>query len=328
VEPELAELVDLKFFCGFTFSEIAALRNLSERTVIRKLGKASISIAALAPICRSEELMSKLSPDQWQALSPRLDEPLELGDDERSAWFATLRAEDPTLARQLEMLLQEHRELSEEGFLGERPVALTGAPGLAGRIFSVYTLVSQIGHGGMGTVWLAQRNDGRFERRVAAKVLNFALMGKGGEERFKREGRILGRLKYPHIAELIDADVSPSGQPFLVLEHIEGGHIDLYCDSTQARRPSARPAVPRCLGGRGACTCQPDRPPLKLLGANGWSGEASRLWNCQVAQRWWAIRGATPDARGVLLYDSCTGADGHTRRRVRWQRLALLRAGY
>jgi hypothetical protein len=66
--------------------------------------------------------MSKLSLDQWQTLSPRLDEPLELGDDERSAWFATLRAEDPTLARQLEMLLQEHRELSEEGFLGERPV--------------------------------------------------------------------------------------------------------------------------------------------------------------------------------------------------------------
>jgi serine/threonine protein kinase/Tol biopolymer transport system component len=174
--------------------------------------------------------MSKLSPDQWQALSPRLDEALELSDDERSAWFATLRAEAPTLARQLEVLLQEHRELSEEGFLEERPVGLTAAPDLAGQTFGVYTLVLQIGHGGMGTVWLAERNDGRFERRVAVKALNFALMGKGGEERFKREGRILGRLKHPHIAELIDAGVSPGGQPFLVLEWIEGGHIDLYCD--------------------------------------------------------------------------------------------------
>ena len=85
----------------------------------------------------------------------------------------------------------------------------------------------------MGTVWLAERNDGRFERRVAVKVLNIALMGKGGEERFKREGRILGRLTHPHIAELIDAGVSPGGQPFLVLEYVEGDHIDRYCDQNR-----------------------------------------------------------------------------------------------
>jgi serine/threonine protein kinase len=174
--------------------------------------------------------MSKLSPDQWQALSPRLDEALEMAADERSAWFSTLRAENPSLARQLEILLEEHRTLSEEGFLDERPLDLPQAPSLAGQTFGVYTLVSQIGHGGMGTVWLAERNDGRFERRVAVKVLNIALMGKVGEERFKREGRILGRLTHPHIAELIDAGVSPGGQPFLVLEYVEGDHIDRYCD--------------------------------------------------------------------------------------------------
>jgi serine/threonine protein kinase/Tol biopolymer transport system component len=108
-----------------------------------------------------------------------------------------------------------------------------GGPGLEGQSLGVYTLVSQIGHGGMGTVWLAERNDGRFERRVAVKVLNIALMGKGGEERFKREGRILGRLIHPHIAELIDAGVSLTGQPFLVLEYVEGGHIDRYCDENK-----------------------------------------------------------------------------------------------
>jgi serine/threonine protein kinase/Tol biopolymer transport system component len=177
--------------------------------------------------------MSKLSPDQWQALSPRLDEALEMTDDERSTWFSTLREENPTLARQLETLLKEHRELSEESFLDECPVELPVAPGLAGQTFGVYTLVSQIGHGGMGTVWLAERNDGRFERRVAVKVLNIALIGKGGEERFKREGRILGRLTHPHIAELIDAGVSPGGQPFLVLEYVEGDHIDRYCDQNK-----------------------------------------------------------------------------------------------
>ena len=174
--------------------------------------------------------MSKFTPDEWQALSPRLDEVLGLTDEERSVWFSTLRDENPALAQQLETLLQEHRELSADGFLEVRKVELPPTPGLAGQIFGVYTLISQIGRGGMGTVWLARRNDGRFERRFAVKVLNIALMGKGGEERFKREGRILGRLTHPHIAELIDAGVSPSGQPFLVLEYVEGDHIDRYCD--------------------------------------------------------------------------------------------------
>jgi serine/threonine protein kinase len=174
--------------------------------------------------------MSKLSPDQWQALSPHLDEALEMTDDERSSWLSSLQSENPTLAYQLEILLREHRVLSAEGFLEASTLELPGGSGLAGQILGVYTLVSQIGHGGMGTVWLAERSDGRFERRVAVKVLNIALMGKSGEERFKREGRILGRLAHPHIAELIDAGVSLTGQPFLVLEYVEGDHIDRYCD--------------------------------------------------------------------------------------------------
>jgi len=174
--------------------------------------------------------MLKLSPDQWQALSPRLDEALEMTGEERSTWLSSLQGVNPTLAYQLEILLREHRELSEEGFLEASALELPGGPGLAGETLGVYTLVSQIGHGGMGTVWLAERSDGRFERRVAVKVLNIALMGKGGEERFKREGRILGRLAHPHIAELIDAGVSLAGQPFLVLEYIEGDHIDRYSD--------------------------------------------------------------------------------------------------
>src|SRR4029077_13494197 len=88
----------------------------------------------------------------------------------------------------------------------------------------------RIGHGGMGTVWLASRSDGRFEGRAALKLLNAALVGGGGEERFKREGTILARLTHPHIARLIDAGVSTTGQPYLVLEYVDGRHIDRYCD--------------------------------------------------------------------------------------------------
>jgi serine/threonine protein kinase len=174
--------------------------------------------------------MSKLSPDQWQALSPYLDRALELEDDDRSAWLTALRGENPDIAAQLEMLLGEQRALKEEGFLEEKTPQLPRGQGLAGQVLGVYTLISQIGQGGMGTVWLAERNDGRFERRVAIKMLNIALMGKGGEERFRREGRILGRLTHPHIAELIDAGVSATGEPFLVLEYVDGEPLDRYCD--------------------------------------------------------------------------------------------------
>jgi serine/threonine protein kinase len=177
--------------------------------------------------------MSKLTSEQWQALSPRLDEALDMPEAERARWLSVLRIEDSVLAGQLEILLEEHRVLSAEGFLDDRSVEAPQSTGLAGQKLGVYTLISQIGYGGMGTVWLAERNDGRFERRVAVKILNFALVGKGGEERFKREGRILGRLTHPHIAELIDAGVSPGGQPFLILEYVEGDHIDRYCDQNR-----------------------------------------------------------------------------------------------
>src|SRR2546425_360951 len=115
--------------------------------------------------------MSTLSPEQWQALSPYLDEALAMTDEERSIWLFSLRAENPGMAEQLEVLFREHRALSEEGFLEQRSVGWPGKSGLAGQNLGAYTLVSQIGQGGMGSVWLAERNDGRFERQVAVKLL-------------------------------------------------------------------------------------------------------------------------------------------------------------
>ncbi|HVP50633.1 MAG TPA: serine/threonine-protein kinase [Terriglobales bacterium] len=174
--------------------------------------------------------MFALSPDQWQAVSPYLDEALALTEGERASWLASLREQNPELAGHLQVLLEEHRALAQEGFLEQAPVAPPVGPGLAGRQIGAYTLVSSIGQGGMGAVWLAERSDGRFQRRAAVKFLSLALAGRGGEERFKREGSILGRLAHPHIAELLDAGVSPDGQPYLLLEHVEGEHIDQYCD--------------------------------------------------------------------------------------------------
>jgi eukaryotic-like serine/threonine-protein kinase len=174
--------------------------------------------------------MSILSSEQWQLLSPYLDQALAMTDGERAAWLASLGEQNPALAAHLRALLDEHQVLAQEGFLEQGAGALPTASGLVGQTVGPYTLISQIGHGGMGSVWLAERSDGRFERRVAVKFLNLALMGRSGEERFKREGSILGRMAHPHIAELVDAGVSAANQPYLVLEHVEGEHIDRYCD--------------------------------------------------------------------------------------------------
>src|SRR5580692_5432530 len=174
--------------------------------------------------------MPTLSPDDWKALSPYLDQALAMSEDERVEWLRSLGHEDNVLAAQLTELLDEHKVLAQEGFLERGQVSLPTSSGLAGQTLGPYTLISQIGEGGMGSAWLAERNDGRFERRIAVKFIHIALMGKDGEARFKREGNILGKLTHSNIAELVDAGVSRAGQPYLILEYVEGDSIDRYCD--------------------------------------------------------------------------------------------------
>ena len=174
--------------------------------------------------------MGTMDSGRWLRASSHLDRILELPLQAREACLAALRDEDPGSAADVAALLDEHRRLTAEGFLESAPPIPPREAPLAGVTIGAYTLVSRIGHGGTGTVWLASRSDGRFQGQAALKLLNAALMGGGGEERFKREGTILARLTHPHIARLIDAGVSSTGQPYLVLEHIDGRHIDRFCD--------------------------------------------------------------------------------------------------
>jgi serine/threonine-protein kinase len=80
----------------------------------------------------------------------------------------------------------------------------------------------------MGSVWLAHRTDGRFEGRVAVKLMNLALVESLAVERFRREGSLLARLTHPGIARLLDAGVAPTRQPYLVIEYIDGLPIDQH----------------------------------------------------------------------------------------------------
>src|SRR5262245_22187605 len=174
--------------------------------------------------------MKAIDRARWSRASPYLDDMLDLPAEDREARLRELRAAEPDVAADVEAMLAQHRVLSAEGFLDARPLVEPPEPALAGVTVGAYRLVSPIGYGGMGSVWLAERSDGRFEGQAALKLLNAALVGRAGEERFRREGTILARLTHPHIARLIDAGVSAAGQPYLVLEHINGRHIDDYCN--------------------------------------------------------------------------------------------------
>jgi serine/threonine protein kinase/Tol biopolymer transport system component len=199
-----------------------------------------------------------MDPARWRAASVRLDEALELTEDQRAQWIASLHARDPQLADDVRGLLEEHDAIRQEGFLegpcevvpgeaaGDTVTGLT-PDGFAGRTVGAYRLLSPIGQGGMGVVWLAERCDAQFEGLAAVKLL--ATRFDRSEARFRREATILARVTHPNIAHLIDAGVSSDGQPYLILEFVEGQPIDQYCDD---RRLNVRSRIALFLDVLGA----------------------------------------------------------------------------
>ena len=98
-----------------------------------------------------------------------------------------------------------------------------------GQQFGQYRLTEQVGSGGMGAVWRAERADGRFEGFVAVKLLT-RLHNKAALKHFDREAHYLAKLTHPNITRLIDAGIGPDDVPYLILEYVEGCAIDRWCD--------------------------------------------------------------------------------------------------
>ena len=166
----------------------------------------------------------------WLAISRYLDEVLELEPAARVAWLEALRGREPGIAPRIGAYLRELEELAARNFLDSSGIPILSEATLTGHRFGSYTLERPIGHGGMGTVWLAHRSDGRFEGQAAVKLLNPALVGHPSERRFAREGNVLAKLRHANIAHLIDAGIAASSQPYLVLEYVQGDRIDRYCE--------------------------------------------------------------------------------------------------
>ena len=178
--------------------------------------------------------MRPLDPKQWSRLSPLLDELLELDAATRSTRLSQLREADGELAQSLKELLADMEAIKRNGFLEGSAVPLPGDDAAVGRTIGAYTLERALGAGGMGSVWLARRSDGRFEGVAAVKLPHARLLSHGGAERFAREAILLGRLAHPNIAGLLDAGVTNDGQPYLIIESVEGEPIDRWCDDRSA----------------------------------------------------------------------------------------------
>ena len=172
---------------------------------------------------------------RWETVERLLDEALALPAAEREAWLEALDGESALHREALRALLQTQARVETDDFLADGPRLPGGldAPGASGEphggdLVGSYRLIRELGRGGMGLVWLAERADAMTARQVALKLPRIA-WGDSFAERLARERDILATLEHAHIARLYDAGVDAHGRPFIAMQFVEGEPIDAYC---------------------------------------------------------------------------------------------------
>src|ERR1700719_1894680 len=174
-----------------------------------------------------------MNADRWQKLKSILAEALEHeSPSTRSAVIGRSCADDVDLLREIESLIAEadetdpFEECAESLEIAIPPEDLSEI----GRRVGAYVIIREIGRGGMGTVYLAARADGYFEKQVAIKVLNRGAATEDVVRRFRAEREVLARLDHPNIARLMDAGTMDDGRPYLVMEYIDGVPITRFIE--------------------------------------------------------------------------------------------------
>ncbi len=174
-----------------------------------------------------------LTAERWQLAKEIVADALdEKSLEERTALMARRCAGDPLLRREVESLLAQTTAVFEE--CADDAPTRRDLPALeTGRRIGAYAIVSEIGRGGMGAVYLAQRADGAFDKKVAIKVLKRGLDTDEILRRFFAERQILARLDHPSIVRLIDAGTADDGLPYLAMDYVEGMPITQFAREGQ-----------------------------------------------------------------------------------------------
>jgi non-specific serine/threonine protein kinase/serine/threonine-protein kinase len=173
-----------------------------------------------------------MTPERYQQIKQVFQRAIELAPSERKGYLDTACGADAEIRAEVESLL----ELHETGqHVLDRPLAdvapdFDDAPSnFVGRRIGSYRLERLLGEGGMGAVYEATRVDDQFQQRVALKLVKGGMYSEDVLRRFRQERQILAGLVHPHIARLLDGGVTPDGQPYFVMEFIDGKPVDKYC---------------------------------------------------------------------------------------------------
>jgi serine/threonine protein kinase/tetratricopeptide (TPR) repeat protein len=173
--------------------------------------------------------------DRWLRIEAIFEEVVLLPKEEQEGRLAELCGGDERLRREVASLLAADAGASLFLEIPPVPSAFPSAilpppPVTLGQRLGPYLVERKIGEGGMGAVYLGVRADGEFRQQVAIKVLGYGLDHANLLRRFRAERQILASLDHPNIARLLDGGTTGEGQPYLVMEHIDGMPIDRYCD--------------------------------------------------------------------------------------------------
>lgn len=172
--------------------------------------------------------------ERWQQVEDAVQRALELKPGERAHFLDQVYSSDPHLYAEVESLLEYEKQAADfieapAYVLAAEVLADDGRGLVAGRRIGPYKVVREIGRGGMGAVFLAERADGQFHQQVALKIVRRSFADSDLARRFRQERQILASLNHPNIARLLDGGVSADGEPFLAMEYVEGVRIDDYC---------------------------------------------------------------------------------------------------
>ena len=169
-------------------------------------------------------------PEKWEQVKALFTLALEQNPEERSSFLLQACAGDDSLRTEIESLLSSFD--GAPSFLEDCPAAdLLSAQshGMTGRRIGAYRVIRQLGEGGMAVVYLGERDDQQFRKRVAIKMLRPGIYTAEIIHRFRNERQTLATLDHPNIVKLLDGGSTDDGLPYLVMDYVEGVRIDEYC---------------------------------------------------------------------------------------------------